>query len=326
MKVSIIGPGNFGTALAQVISRNNDEILLFGRNPHLIAKINQDHVNPYYHPLLKLNDNIIAYELSKERQLLMESDIVLFSVPSGVLSSVIKDLKQYLKYNILISTVKGVDYPSLKFMSQIINEETQNPNVFSISGPNFADELISNLFSAITLGINKKEHINIIKNLFSSPNLIVDTSLDVRGVELCGILKNVYAIALGIFDSQFYGNNPHYAFLNLCFKEMRVLLDVMGHDPNLSNNFCGFGDLNLTACVDKSRNRTLGLMIGKDIALDFEKSSITMEGFRSSRAIQEMSKNIGIDFPIINFVNTALNDRKYAKNGLKTLLEELRGI
>lgn len=105
---------------------------------------------------------------------------------------------------------------------------------------------------------------------------------------------------------------------------MRVLLDEMGYDTNLSNNYCGFGDFNLTACVDKSRNRTLGLMIGKDIALDFDNSTITMEGFRSAMAIQEMARKIGKEFPIINFVNKAFKDRRCVKPGLNSLLSELK--
>ncbi|CDG65199.1 Glycerol-3-phosphate dehydrogenase [NAD(P)+] [Methanobacterium sp. MB1] len=324
MRVSIIGPGSFGTALAQITSKNTEEVYLFGRNRNVIDSINNNGRNEVYFPLNQLNDNIKAFHLKDDVALIDETDVVILSVPSGVLSGVIQELRPYLKDKIVISSIKGIDYPSLKFMTELIKTETANDNVFSISGPTFADELINNILSALTIGIDNPDYKKPIGKLFHSPSLFTDFSSDVRGVEFCGVLKNVYAVALGIFDSQFYGNNSHYAFLNLCFKEMRTLLDEMGYDVNLSNNFCGFGDFNLTACVDKSRNRTLGLMIGKDIALDFENSTITMEGFRSAMAIQEITRKIGKEFPIINFVNKTFQDRKYVKPGLNSLLNEVK--
>lgn len=324
MGVSIIGPGSFGTALAQLISKNTEEVYLFGRNKDVINSINNQRTNDVYFPLNHLNDNINAFHLKDDVNKLNETDLVILSVPSGVLSGVIKQLNPYLKDKIIISSIKGINYPSLNLMTEIIKDQTQNDNVFSISGPTFADELINNILSALTIGIDNSDYRKSIEKLFYSPSLFTDFSADVQGVEFCGVLKNVYAVALGIFDSQFYGNNSHYAFLNLCFKEMRALLDKMGYDMNLSNNYCGFGDFNLTACVDKSRNRTLGLMIGKDIALDFDNSTITMEGFRSAMAIQEMSRKIGKDFPIINFVNKAFKDRRCVKPGLNSLLNELK--
>lgn len=277
-----------------------------------------------YFPLNHLNNNINAFHLKDDVNLLDETDLVILSVPSGVLGGIVSELRPHLKDKIIISSIKGINYPSLNLMTEIIKNNTQNDSVFSISGPTFADELINNILSALTIGIDNSDYRTSIEKLFYSPSLFTDFSSDVQGVEFCGVLKNVYAVALGIFDSQFYGNNSHYAFLNMCFKEMRVLLDEMGHDMNLSNNYCGFGDFNLTACVDKSRNRTLGLMIGKDIALDFKNSTITMEGFRSAMAIHEMSRKIGKDFPIINFVNRAFKDRRCVKTELKYLLNELK--
>jgi len=324
MNVSIIGPGSFGTALAQLISENTDEVYLFGRNTDVINSINTKKTNDVYFPYNHLNENINAFHLKDDIDKLEETDLVVLSVPSGVLSSVVSDLNHYLKDKIIISSIKGIDYPSLNLMTEIIKSETQNENVFSISGPTFADELIHNMLSALTIGVDNSEHIKPIKKIFNSPWLFTDLSSDVQGVEFCGVLKNVYAVALGIFDSEFYGNNSHYAFLNLCFKEMRVILDKMGHDVDLSNKFCGFGDFNLTTCVDRSRNRTLGLMIGKGIALDFENSTITMEGFRSAKALQKISQEMGMKFPIINFVSTAFKDRTSVKPGLNALLNDLK--
>lgn len=326
MKVSIIGPGSFGTAISKIISRNVDEVYLFGRNRDVIDSVNSENTNLLYFPLNKLNDNISAYHLKDDVNKLTETDLTILSVPSGVLNRIIDDISPCLSDQIIISGIKGINYPSLNLMSEVIQDKTQNENVFSISGPTFADELINNILSALTLGVDKKEHIKLLRKIFSASNLLTDLSEDVQGVEFCGVLKNVYAIAMGIFDSQFYGNNSHFAFLNLCFKEMRLLLDQMGYDTDLSNKFCGFGDLNLTAGVDKSRNRTIGFMIGKGIDIDLENSSITLEGFRSTKALYKMTREIETEFPIINFVNDAFDDRKNVKLGLNSLLNYLKNV
>lgn len=326
MKVSIIGPGSFGTSISKIISGNVDEVYLFGRSRDVIESINSENTNAVYFPLNKLNENISAYHLKDDVNKIAETDLVILSVPSGVLTEVIDDIAPYLRDKIIISGIKGISYPSLNLMTEVIQEKTQNENVFSVSGPTFADELINNVLSALTLGVDKKEYVKLVKKIFSSPNMITDSSTDVQGVEFCGVLKNVYAIALGVFDSQFYGNNSHYAFLNLCFKEMRLLLDEMGYDTSLSNNFCGFGDLNLTSGADKSRNRTIGFMIGKGIDIDLENSTITLEGFRSTKAVKRMIKDSEIKYPIINFVNDAFDNRKNVKTGLNSLLNDLKSM
>ena len=274
MNISILGPGGYGTAIAQLVSQNVDEVNLFGRNNSIIKSINQKNINNIYHPLIKLSDNIKAYKMD-DRKLIKNSDIVIFCVPSGSTRSITKYINQSLNDKIIISTAKGIEFPSTKYMSQIIYEETDNEAIFSIAGPTFADELIRNVLSGITLGINITSYKKSLTKIFNSSNILLDHSTDVQGVELCSILKNVYATAMGIFDSYFQGHNEHHAFLNLCFKEMFYILVKTGHN-DIIDHFCAFGDLNLTSNTDKSRNRTIGLMLGKNIKLD-NKFTITIE-------------------------------------------------
>jgi glycerol-3-phosphate dehydrogenase (NAD(P)+) len=315
--VSVIGPGSFGTAVAQLISQNVDEINLFGRNNGIINSINQNKINNVYHPLIKLNENIKAFQTSETKKI-DDSDLVIFCVPSGSTRTVVKKLKRSLEDKVLISTAKGIEYPSLKYMTQVIEEETNNNTIFSLSGPTFADELIRNVLSGITLGINKSSHKKKIMKLFQSPCILLDCSGDVEGVELCSILKNIYATAMGIFDSYFQGHNEHNALLNLCFKEMNHILNNSGHD-DLSDHFCAFGDLNLTANTDKSRNRTLGLMLGKNIRLD-PKSTVTLESIRSVKAIKNKANDLSLETPIVNFVEDAFNENNNIRNSINQLI------
>lgn len=320
MKVSIIGPGSFGTALAQLISLNAHEINLFGRNTSIINSINQKKINTIYHPLINLNGNIRAYSLN-ESQKIEDSDLVIFCVPSGSTRIVAKNLKKNLHDQILLSTAKGIEFPSLKYMTQVIEEETGNDIIFSLSGPTFADELIRNVLSGITIGIDNDSCERQIKKLFQSPSVLLDYSRDVHGVELCSILKNIYATAMGIFDTYFQGHNEHNALLNLCFKEMNYILSGLGHD-GLFDNFCAFGDLNLTSNTDKSRNRTLGLMLEKKIKLD-PKSTVTMESIKSVKAIKMKSSEFNLYTPIVSFVESAFNEDNEIRNSINQLINEV---
>ncbi|CEL25135.1 NAD(P)H-dependent glycerol-3-phosphate dehydrogenase [Methanobacterium formicicum] len=318
MKVSVLGPGSFGTAVAQLISQNVNEINLFGRNKDIINSINQKNINNVYHPWVPLNENIKAFKL-ENKNLIMDSDLIIFCIPSGSTRIVAEYLSGVLDDQIVISTAKGIEYPSVKYMTQVIKEETGLDNIFSLSGPTFADELIRNVLSAVTMGI-RGSHKDII-NLFKSPNILLDVSEDVEGVELCSILKNIYATAMGIFDTYYQGNNEHNALLNLCFKEMDSILRASGH-MGLYSNFCSFGDLVLTANTDKSRNRTIGLMLGKNMKLD-PSSPVNVESIKSVKAIKMMSNNYNFKTPILDFVDLAFDEREDIRQLMNQLIKRL---
>jgi glycerol-3-phosphate dehydrogenase (NAD(P)+) len=322
MRVSIIGAGSFGTALAQTISSYTDEVSLFGRNVELLRSINANHVNPSYHPFTKLNNNIRAFDLSRHAGTLKESDLVVFSIPSGATRDVTYAVKDYLQGKTIVSAAKGIECPSLSTMSEVIKDEAGDVQTASFSGATFADELMQGAFSCATLGINQRADSELIFKAFNAPNLVLDMSNDVQGVELCGILKNVYAIATGIFDATVTGNNPHYGFLSLCFKEMGQILAKISSDPNLAQKFCAHGDLHLTANVDKSRNRILGFIVGKlGITPKDIRSNVVLEGVHAARALKRKSELAEVDTPLITFVNACLDDPARVRDYVKMLIQ-----
>ena len=324
MRAAIIGPGSFGTALAQAISRNISDVYLFGRNEGIISSINEHHINHKYYPSTELNPNIAALNLSADCDALETTDLVVFSVPSGATREVAKYLRAYLKGNLIVSAAKGIEYPSLNLMSEVIRTETGNKRVSSLSGATFADELMRGFCSGATFGINDRACKETFLEVFRRPNFLLDFSDDVQGVELCGVLKNVYAIATGIFDSVLTSNNEHYAFMTLCFKEMRRVLQAFSNDQELTHKFCAFGDFNLTANVDKSRNRTLGLLTGRLLISAQETgSSIVFEGLSSVRALKEKCSLSHLDTPIIDFVNAALQDPSCAQSQINEIFYEV---
>jgi len=301
MIVSIIGAGSFGTAIAQVISWNAEKVYLMARRPEAVDAINRTHENSTYHPGVKLRENIEAVLM--DGSVLEQSDYIFLAVPSGNLRSIVRSLNSSLRNKKIVSCIKGIEHPGLKTMTSIIREETESRTVFSISGPNFADELIRGMTSGITIGSDSR-HAGELADLLRSPAIILDHSENVEGVEFCGILKNVYAVAMGILDGQITGENHRHSLLTLCFREMNCILNEMGYSE-LHDRFCGFGDFLLTSTTDKSRNRTLGLMLGKKMRLS-EDSTITIESLRSIRAIRELTE--GLDLPVLELVYRTMQD------------------
>ena len=301
MMVTVIGAGSFGTAIAQVISRNSDRVCLMARRPEAAEAINRTHENSAYHPGVKLRENIEAVLM--DTSVLRESEYVFLAVPSGNLRSIVGSLKNCLEDKKIVSCIKGIEHPGLKTMTSVIREETDSRTVFSISGPNFADELIRGMTSGITIGADSR-HAEQIAELLRSPTIILDHSENIEGVEFCGILKNVYAVAMGILDGQITGENHKYSLLTLCFREMNWILNEMGYSE-LHDRFCGFGDFLLTSTTDKSRNRTLGLMLGKKMRLS-EDSTITIESLRSIRAIRDLTE--GLDLPVLEMVYRTMQE------------------
>jgi len=303
-KVGIIGAGSMGTALAQSISNRVGEIVIYGRRQEVVDSINSDRCNRDYFPSLQLNPNIHA-RLISDRLDITDCEAIIIAVPSSEVRSIANTIGDELADTILIAISKGLEYPSLKTMSELIFEESKNPNIVCFSGPNFADEIAYGHVAGATIGTDNSSLRAMMSDLFS--RFILDFSDDVRAVELCGVLKNVYAIGTGMWDSVYSNYNEHYTFLNMCYKEMCAFLKVISHDGDIFTKFCCFGDFNLTANVDKSRNRTLGLMIGKSIIkTPYLDSSVTFEGSKSVKGVVDLADKYNVNMPIANFVYDVL--------------------
>ncbi len=325
MKIAVIGSGSFGTAISQSLATQVENVFLFAKRQNVIDDINNNSLNREYFTNIKLESNIKALSFDCIDKI-SEVDIVILAVPSGVTREVAYNLKELLKDKYIISTAKGLEYPSLKTMTEVIKEETNSETVFSFSGPTFADELIAGNLSAATLGCKDEKFFYDYKKIIPQ-NILLDYSFDTKSVELCGVLKNIYAIATGIWDSIHTSNNEHFMFLNLCFKEMNMILEKISYDSMLITKFCCFGDFNLTSNVDKSRNRTLGLMIGKNIiSISSISSNIVLEGTKSIKGINQMVKDLEINTPIINFVNEVLGDNSNINISILNLLNKIKDL
>ncbi len=326
MKFAVLGAGGFGTALAQTIAPGVEVVTLLGRNREIVESINHKHRNLHYLPDVALHDHVRACCISEGAEALREADVVAFCVPSSVTGEVARLAAEAVRGKVVISTAKGIAYPALETMSSVIAAEAAPAAVVALSGPTFADELMRGFTSYATLGGPGELARRLARGMLGAGNLHFDFSEDRRGVEYCGVLKNVYSIAVGIIDAYAHSQNTHFGFLNYCYKEMCRFLAELCSDVDISRKFCAFGDFTLTASVDKSRNRTLGLMIGKNfIKVDQVKSGIIFEGSKSIQAVQRIADERGIHAPITAFVNAIFSGQGEAplESRVMHLLSEL---
>lgn len=289
MKIVICGgTGSFGTALGNVLSLNEEnEVILLGRNKVVVDRINKLKINPKHFPNIKLNGKLKA---TTDIKVLSNADIVFLSIPSSIVVDYVEKNKKLInKDSIIVNLAKGFGKNGDIIPNNL--KEIFNNKIVSLKGPTFASELIHNYPSAFTVGGEDKEIFKLFKKIFKNTNVCLDYSTDIKGVELASILKNIYAICLGIVDVYFNSANTRFLVLTKAFNEMREILTYLGGKEETLFKYCGFGDFGLTALNDLSRNRTLGLMIGKGFLSPNTESSVILEGKRSLKIVYNKIKS-----------------------------------
>lgn len=299
MKVGIIGAGSLGTAIGQTVALNVDEVILLLRKEKLKTTINESHYNSEYYPNTRLRDNIVA---TLDINDLKDCEVIFLTIPSSAFRATLTDLKTIIGNNtILVTTAKGIEYPSLKTMGKIIEEYYDN-NYVALSGPNFASEIVLNLPTITNIGSNNMDNCKIVKKVLETDYFKVKIIKDVLGVELSGVIKNINAIANGICEGMNINENARYAVLTKGFKETEDIIKNFGGDISTASEYCGFGDLVLTSTSTESRNHTLGMLYGQRIIVDEKASGIVFEGKNSIMAVKDICKNTNTESVVVDFV------------------------
>ena len=299
LNVGIIGAGALGTALSQRISENIDEINLFLRNKALCDDINNLRYNTEYYPNTKLNENIIA---TTDLNDLSKCDIIFLAIPSSAFRTSLNSIKEIVKEDvILVTTAKGIEYPSLKTMGNLI-EKYFDDNYVAMSGPNFASEIMLNFPTFTNIASKNPENSKMVKNVLSTKQLKVKIIDDVIGIEFCGILKNINAIANGICEGMKINENARFGILTHGLNDTIKIVEAVGGSPETVLDYCGFGDLMLTSMSTESRNHTLGILYGQKLIIDKQESGVVFEGKNSIKSIKDICDNHSINSEIVDFV------------------------
>ncbi len=297
-KVLFIGAGAIATAVGNVLAKKTDlDVTLVTIEDEVVKTMNENRVNQKYFPNITLEEtlkSIVDFSILKQQA------IVFIAIPSVVIVDFMAK-QEIHPGSILVNLAKGFGYER-RTIVECLSEKLPNP-VCTMKGPSFAREIINNQPTAFTVGADDETLFNELEKVFRATTIHLDSSTDVRGVELLSILKNIYAIVVGVVDAQFESPNLKFLVFTKAFKEMRSLLLLFGGQKKTLYNYCGIGDFALTALSDLSRNRTLGLLIGKGFFTDYISEKVVLEGRIAASIFYEELLRMNIDpseYPILS--------------------------
>ena len=320
-RVSFIGAGTIATALGNILAETcREEILLHSVEPETVKEINEHHVNSKYFPAIQLHPGLHA---STDSNLLIDSEFIFLAIPSVVMIDYLQKIKNFIPEDaIFINLAKGFGSGS-KTIVQCLEENFPN-HVFTLKGPSFAREIINRLPTGFTLGHRTDQKVEHFSGLFDQTNIHLDYSLDMTGVEVLSILKNIYAVVIGIVDAQFNSPNLRFLILTKAFREMKKALVWFGGKEETLFNYCGYGDFSMTALNDLSRNRTLGLLIGKGFFTEHISHELVLEGKTAVNIFySELSSQIDTqqNFPMIAELHKIFSGKYDVSRFVTTILD-----
>jgi glycerol-3-phosphate dehydrogenase (NAD(P)+) len=323
-KIGVLGAGSWGTALADCLARNGHPVILWSHETEVAAGIESDGRNDAYLPGVDLDPTLHA---SSSLQEVLEGAEVIISVsPSEFVRPVMERARDHIFGRpLLVSASKGLEIGSDLRMSEVLLEVLGAEiaaGCVVLSGPSFAAELARRLPTAVTLASRSEDNAVAVQGLFQNDHFRLYTQSDVIGTELGGSLKNVIALAAGISDGVGLGDNARAALLTRSLAEIRRLTHKLGGEPETLAGLAGVGDLILTCTGDLSRNRTVGLQIGRGQSLAEVLSGMrsVAEGVRTTRAAVDLAASHGVEMPIAVAVYSILYEDVEPRQALARLM------
>ena len=320
-RVSIIGDGGWGTTLAVLLAGKGCAVTLWGAFPAYIETMRRCRVNKKFLPGITIPRHVVL--TADLAAAVASSEVIVLAVPSQYLTATLRKIKK-LDYagRVFVSVVKGIDTGTLLTMSQLIGKELGKVKVAVLSGPTIAIEVAKKIPTTAVSSSRDVLLARRVQALFSCPAFRVYTNPDILGVELCGSVKNVIALACGICDGLGFGTNTKAAGLTRGLVEMTRLGKTLGADPRTFMGLAGLGDLATTCFSPNSRNRHVGYELGKgrkikDILATMD---AVAEGVVTAKAVHQWARRLKIEMPITAAVYQVIYNNKNAKEIVSGLM------
>jgi glycerol-3-phosphate dehydrogenase (NAD(P)+) len=320
--IAILGAGSWGTALAIHLARVGHDVRLWARDPELVEEMVDRRANPRYLSDVRLPANVVP--VAQHQPALDGARIVVFAVPSHGLRAVVRAVAPAIARDaVLVSATKGLEAESLRRMSQVLQEEADSTRpVVVLSGPSFAAEVARALPTAVLSASRDADAAGFVQDRFKGPTFRIYVSDDVAGVEIGGAMKNVIAIAAGVVEGLGLGHNSMAALITRGLAEISRLADAEGGRRETLAGLSGLGDLVLTSTGNLSRNRHVGLELGRGRGLDEILSGMRMiaEGVRTTGAALALGARYGIELPITAEMAAVLDRRRSPAEAVDALM------
>jgi glycerol-3-phosphate dehydrogenase (NAD(P)+) len=324
-RIGIIGAGSFGTALSKVFIDAGNEVQIWAREADIVDQINQHHHNPAYLPDLELPKELKAVKTLEE--VVQNQQLLVLATPSHTLRTMAESIKPMLKGNEVVITVsKGIEQDTFMTMSQVLVEALEgvitSDQIGVLYGPSHAEEVAHQKPTTVVAASYSTRTATYIQNTCMTSMFRIYVNNDVLGVEIGGSVKNIMAIAAGVIDGAGWGDNTKAALITRGLHEIKRMGVQFGAHTDTFSGLTGMGDLIVTCTSEHSRNRRLGLEIGKGKSLDevVEGMDMVAEGVKTTRAVYYWAKKHGIEMPITTAIYQVLFEGMNPVDALNDLM------
>lgn len=324
-KIAIIGGGSSGTSMAILLGGSGHEVRLWCRRRELADNINREGENKQYLKGYSIPKSVTATHSASECT--KDSDLIVLAVPSDFMRQTAIQFSDYISRSAILHTVKGIESDSGKLMSEVLKEELgADTKIAVISGPNHAEEVAGGLPTATVVASEHKALSVSICNLLNAPSFKSYPLWDIKGVELCGAIKNIVAIAIGICDGIGLGDNAKASLLTLGLSEMSRIAEGLGAKKETCFSIAGVGDLIATCSSKHSRNRFVGEMLAqghKIEEINTRMHGMVAEGVKNTRSIYNLCKSHKLDTILIEHMYRVLYENLDIPSAIEQTMDRL---
>lgn len=310
MKIGILGAGAYGMAMASVFDNNGHKIKIWSNSEEEVNLLLTNHKSNKIDYIIP-DDFVITTDM---KLVVMDADIIVIAVPSEFVRNVCMELNKYFKEEQIICIAsKGIENNSCLFMDDVVRQCIKTDNIAVISGGTFAEDMVKEVPVGLTLATKSKLAGDIILKAMENDYVKIQITDDIIGTEICGSIKNVFAIAAGMLEGMKYPNSTKSLFMTEVIKDIKFLIKSLGGKEETVLSFAGIGDILLTCSSSKSRNYTLGKMIGEERERQEIKKYIdssTIEGLYTLNSIKKLLKDKEIEMPIIDLISDIIMGKK----------------
>ena len=311
MNITILGCGAYGTALAHMFKENNCNIKMWNKFEDVFPNLKKELPNIEFTTDMK--------------ESLENTELIVIAIPIAFLDSVAIELSKYYKNQDILIASKGININDGLFANQIIEKHIKINNIGAISGGTFAIDMKSKKVMGLTLGTTSQSLITKVKNALENKYLKIQYTSDLIGVEICGAIKNVMAIGFGILDGANYPESSRFLFLTEAIYEINKLIKELNGKNNTIMSYAGIDDIMMTCTSSKSRNYTLGKLLGENKdqdTIEEYKKNTTVEGLSTALAIHNLYEKINLKLNICNIIYNILYNNENSITLIKYLEEK----
>lgn len=322
MKICILGCGAYGLALASIFNKNKQNVVMwtFSKDEEILLNDKRE------------SDKLLGYKIPNEikitssiKRAIKNSNLVVIAVPAFAVDSVASMIGNLVTkdMHILLAT-KGIENDTCDFLTDVLERYITSNKIAVISGPTFAKDIVLGVPIGLSLATTNVRTKNFIKKVMESDTTKLRDTQDVIGVQICGAIKNVMAIASGMLEGMNVTDSTKALFLTESLNDIKELIDALGGNKKTILSFSGFGDILMTCTSSNSRNFTYGKLIGEDKleeATNYSKNT-TVEGLYTLRSIKELIKREHVKMPIVDLISDIIIGKKSKEDMLKFLIEK----